>query len=131
MNQAPFSRSPWHLSFQDRVILLSLCVVVVALGGYRLLEPRLAAGRGVETLRTGERIEYQVDVNAADAQELDLLPGIGPKRAAAIVAYRARHGRFASLEDLAEVPGVTRSVVEKLDGLVCFGPCTTGGSPTP
>jgi len=131
MNQVPFSRNPWHLSFQDRVIVLSLCVVVVALAGYRLLWPRLMAGRGVETLRAGERIEYQVDVNTADAQELDLLPGIGPKRAAAIVAYRADHGSFASLEDLAKVPGVTRSVVEKLDGLVRFGPGRSGGSPTP
>jgi competence protein ComEA len=47
-----------------------------------------------------------LDLNAASAEALDALPGIGPARAASIVQYRARHGPFRSVEDLGRVPGV-------------------------
>jgi len=46
-----------------------------------------------------------IDPNLADAATLETLPGIGPARAAAIVAERSR-GRFARVEDLTRVPGI-------------------------
>jgi competence protein ComEA len=46
-----------------------------------------------------------LDLNRADAPTLEVLPGVGPVRAAAIV--RAREGRpFESVEALLRVPGV-------------------------
>lgn len=48
----------------------------------------------------------KVDLNTADAAALDALPGVGPKTAAAILAWRDRNGRFASVEQLAEVDGI-------------------------
>lgn len=47
-----------------------------------------------------------LDVNAAGADELAQVPGLGPVKAAAIVAYRQQHGAFARWEDLDEVPGM-------------------------
>jgi len=55
----------------------------------------------------------KINLNTASAAELSLLPGIGPKRAAAIVEYRARFGRFNSLEDLERVSGIGPGVVER------------------
>lgn len=55
-----------------------------------------------------------LDLNAASAAQLDSLPGIGPARAAAIVQYRARHGPFSSLADLARVPGINPALVQRL-----------------
>jgi len=55
-----------------------------------------------------------IDLNTASADELGQLPGIGPKRTAAIVAYRAEHGPFASIEELIHVPGIGRKTVEKI-----------------
>jgi competence protein ComEA len=47
-----------------------------------------------------------VDLNTASIEELDTLPGIGPKTAQAVVEYRETHGPFASPEDLLQVPGI-------------------------
>jgi hypothetical protein len=46
-----------------------------------------------------------IDPNVADAATLETLPGIGPARAQAIVAERAR-GRFRSEAELTRVPGI-------------------------
>lgn len=48
----------------------------------------------------------QVDVNQADVAELERLPGVGPALAGRIVAYRAQHGPFAAIDDVARVSGI-------------------------
>jgi competence protein ComEA len=47
-----------------------------------------------------------VDINTASIEELDTLPGIGPKTAWAIIEYRETHGKFTSPEDLLQVHGI-------------------------
>ncbi|MDW8138113.1 MAG: ComEA family DNA-binding protein [Bacteroidota bacterium] len=47
-----------------------------------------------------------ISVNRASAAQLERLPGIGPKLAAAIVAYREQHGPFRRVEDLLRVRGI-------------------------
>ncbi len=53
-----------------------------------------------------------VDVNTADAAELERLPGVGPALAARIVAYRNAHGPFASPEELTRVAGIGEKLYE-------------------
>ncbi|SDO22690.1 competence protein ComEA [Nakamurella panacisegetis] len=48
----------------------------------------------------------KLDLNTADAAALDALPGVGPVTAAAIVAWREKNGRFASVEQLQEIQGI-------------------------
>ncbi len=55
-----------------------------------------------------------VDLNSANAAELDALPGIGPALAARVVAHRAAHGRFRSVDELARVPGIGPALVSRL-----------------
>ena len=57
-------------------------------------------------------LEKTIDINAATAEELTALPGVGPTTAAAIVAYREEHGPFASLEELLLVPGFGPGTLE-------------------
>lgn len=59
-----------------------------------------------------------VDLNTADAAALDALPGVGPVTAARIIEHRTSRGRFASVEDLAEVPGIGERTLERLRPLV-------------
>jgi competence protein ComEA len=59
-----------------------------------------------------------VDLNSADAEQLDTLPGIGPTTAAKIVAYRQQHGPFHSLAELDAIPGIGPAKLEQLKGLV-------------
>jgi competence protein ComEA len=59
-----------------------------------------------------------VDLNAATADELEVLPGVGPATAAAIVDDRTRNGPFASVGDLDRVPGIGPTKLEALRDLV-------------
>src|SRR5688572_12142211 len=58
-----------------------------------------------------------IDLNTAPATALQALPGIGPAKADAIVAYREAHGPFASIEGLLAVPGIGRSILARINGL--------------
>lgn len=53
-----------------------------------------------------------VHINTAGIDELCSLPGIGPARAEAIVAYRLEHGPFSDVEQLMDVPGIGPSLFE-------------------
>jgi competence protein ComEA len=59
-----------------------------------------------------------VDLNAASADELDALPGVGPVTAAAIVAWRSANGRFDTVDQLGEVDGIGPARLERLRPLV-------------
>ena len=71
----------------------------------------------------GESSSYAVaggrlDLNSATEMELRALPGIGPVRARALLAYRRDKGPFAAVSELRAVPGFTKLLVRKLEGLV-------------
>ena len=73
-----------------------------------------------------------VNVNTAPASELESLPGIGPSKAAAIVAYRTEHGAFTSIDSLQAVPGIGAKTVESLraDAEVGDGTSVSKGAAT-
>ncbi len=48
----------------------------------------------------------KIDLNKATIEELEKLPGIGPKIAKNIIEYRKRFGLFKSIEELCEVKGI-------------------------
>ncbi|HMH59274.1 MAG TPA: ComEA family DNA-binding protein [Galbitalea sp.] len=48
----------------------------------------------------------KVDLNTADATALETLDGIGPALAQRILAYRAAHGGFRTVNDLQNVTGI-------------------------
>jgi len=56
----------------------------------------------------------KVDLNAADAETLrrDLF-GIGAAKAKAIVAYRESNGPFTAVDELLEVKGIGKALLEK------------------
>ncbi len=56
--------------------------------------------------KTQKVLSVPIDINTASVEELDTLPGIGPKIAQAIVEHRETQGRFASAEDLLQVRGI-------------------------
>lgn len=55
-----------------------------------------------------------ININTATVKEIMKLPGIGKKKAEAIVAYRQDNGRFADIDDLKKVEGVGKKTYEKI-----------------
>ena len=142
---------------ERRTLTLAVGLLALATAGRLLLAPRPAdfawspttTSRPAETARAarqavddtlarkeeaarplapGERI----DVNRADAVQLQRLPGVGPARAAAIIRERAAGGAFASPADIERVPGVGRAMIERwADALAVSGaPRPTREAPT-
>ena len=55
----------------------------------------------------------KININTATAEELTKLPGIGEKKAEAIVEYRNLHGAFASTDELLNISGIGEATYEK------------------
>ena len=71
-----------------------------------------------------------VNINTADAQTLDQLPGIGEVLAGRIIAYREEHGPFETVEELLEVSGIGEAKLAELEGWITVEQPENGGETT-
>ena len=98
------------LTRRDRITLFIIAVVFVSvvMGGWFMRRSRetVLPASGAALIR--------VNINFADKRELTLLPGIGDKTAGLIVESRENEGSFDTLGDLARVPGIGQSTIERL-----------------
>lgn len=68
---------------------------------------------GVLFIFAGHLWAGPVNINSADAETLAAeLTGVGPEKAAAIVAYREANGPFKSAKDLGAVKGIGEKTLE-------------------
>jgi competence protein ComEA len=65
---------------------------------------------------------FLIDINTADLDELDTLPGIGPVTAQKIIDYREANGGFSDIEAILNVKGIGEVTFEEIRELI-----TTGG----
>ena len=63
----------------------------------------------------------KININTATADQLDTLPGIGPKLANAIVEHRQKHGGFQKIGDLMLVDGIGQGRLDKIADLITVG----------
>ncbi len=68
-----------------------------------------------------ESIRLKIDLNRAEWYELIILPGIGEKKARAIVEYRKRSGRFKTIEQLCGVNGIGIHTVKNIKDRLFIG----------
>ena len=59
-----------------------------------------------------------VNINTADAGQLDKLPRVGPKMAQRILDFRKSNGNFKRTQDLMKVNGIGEKVFAKLQPLI-------------
>lgn len=72
-----------------------------------------------------------VNVNTASAEELQLLPGVGEARAAAILELRKQRGGFDSVDELTDVKGIGPAMLERMRAHVTLLGRTTARSTPP
>jgi competence protein ComEA len=66
-----------------------------------------------------------VNINAASAAQIALLPRIGTKVAERVVAYRSANGPFKRIEDLMEVKGIGEKQFGRLKPYLTLSGTTT------
>lgn len=76
------------------------------------------SGVQVENDLPDQMINEKININTASADELDLLPSIGPVYAQRIIDYRNKNGPFKSIEEIQNVSGIGPKTFEKLKDLI-------------
>jgi competence protein ComEA len=78
------------------------------------VSPLVIAESVTEKTKMMQMKMQKINVNTATLDELSTLPGVGAKKAEAIIAYRENVGRFTTLEQLAEVKGIGNKMLEMM-----------------
>ena len=61
----------------------------------------------------------KIDINTADIEELDKIPGVGEATANKILNYREENGQFKSIEEIKNVNGIGEKKFENMKELIC------------
>lgn len=105
--------------YKPQVVVCVLVVALLAGGAYyssRVSEsaPRTVYSTSLDEAKTEAQTPLLVDINTADAKELDELPGVGPATAENIIEHRRHNGSFRSVDELEEVKGIGPKTLEKI-----------------
>lgn len=65
-----------------------------------------------------ESDDGRVNINTADAAELMTLPGIGERKANAIISYREENGAFSSIEEVMNITGIKEGVYNNIKDFI-------------
>jgi len=95
--------------YKPQIIISTLVVLVLAGGAYyssRVSEsaPKVVYSTSLDEAKAEAQTPLLVNINTADAKELDELPEVGPSTAEKIVEHRRHSGSFRSVEELASIP---------------------------
>ncbi len=116
-----------HEIISKNVLLIVAAVLAVVLVGYNVfLVPRgdvleVNAGESSEVsfdesgkVSSSAAEEEIININTADAEELEKLSGIGPATAAKIIEYREKVGIIRSVDELLNISGIGEKKLEAI-----------------
>jgi len=69
-------------------------------------------------IKSGVVFAAVVNINTANATELDSIPEVGPATAAKIITYRETNGLFAKIEDIMNVSGIKQATFDKMKDFI-------------
>ena len=104
----------WMFTPQDSFCLACVCLSGFALiGGWLLVQSRPAGLVPLDQVQPMP-VTFRLDVNRAAWPELAQLPGIGQRLAQRIVESRQVDGPFRSVDDLQRVPGIGPKTIARV-----------------
>ena len=103
------------------IFLVAALILGITISAFRKARPPVAVSVekfNAERYRAATMESYlsddAIDLNTADAGELEKIKGIGPALASRIVEYRRQNGDFASVDDIKNVRGIGVALFEKI-----------------
>jgi len=87
---------------------------ILRIAGASVAFAALLVAPGLPAFAEETALQGVVNIDPASATELELLPGIGAARAAAVIAERESRGGFASVEELLEVKGIGEASLARM-----------------
>ncbi len=81
------------------------------------LEQRIE-GEEVTRNNTKETSSVLININTASVEELMSLSGIGQAKANSIVAYREKNGKFQTIENLMDIPGIKEGLFQQISHMI-------------
>lgn len=129
------------ISRYEKMVLAMTAAFLLATGGWFFARQSTGTSYEVVTQRSSEELPLSshseqpeenknpdsltegeiIDLNTADVYDLQRLPGIGEKRAQAIVEYREEHGVFRCVEDITQVSGIGAGILAGLKEYATVG----------
>lgn len=115
------------MKFFNRIIqnLMMLCTIAaiwVTFYQNHVVEKEIPEIIEPERITIAEEIPQMEDglinINTANAHQLQTLSGIGEAKARAIIEYRDEHGYFESVDDLVNVSGIGDKMLEQIRHLI-------------
>lgn len=113
----------WSISLLS--VLLGACYLSYICGQNSLSEISVTVQEApptrpvpAEVVSDQEEVTYPLNLNTAGVRELEQLPGIGPKLAERIVAYRTEVGPFLEKRQIMDVEGIGEKKFAELEQLI-------------
>ena len=69
----------------------------------------------------GRRRPAKLDLNSAEVEDLERIKGISATRARSLIDHRESHGAFQDWDDVLAVRGISRSLVQRMQGEATIG----------
>lgn len=106
---------PWMNRLEQAIWAVFLAFFILLSSIYFAFH-QLRQSRFIDIEQNVPRLDYQlaIDINSAEWYELTALPGISENYARRIVEFRSRHGRFHTIDELVNVPGIGPKRLEQI-----------------
>ena len=95
--------------------------VMISLPESMYTEPTQASTAASVETTGAEEVSFPLDINQADSEALQALPGIGEVLAGRIIAYRDENGPFSSPDQLMSVEGIGEKRLEAILDYITIG----------
>lgn len=105
--------------------LLTLVVAAAFFCAFCMVVSSSAAEEATKAAPAKPVLSGKININTANAEQLEMLPRIGTKTVQSIIEYRTQNGPFKKIEDITNVKGIGEKTLEELKGYIILEGNTT------